>query len=75
MIARAAVGAVLLALAGCMPGGGGSPYRDAAAPIAATTRFEPARMAGRWDVVALFAEGDVATPPPVTYALWWDFTL
>ncbi|TMV12705.1 lipocalin [Arenibacterium halophilum] len=70
MIARAAVGAVLLALAGCMPGGGGSPYRDAAAPIAATTRFEPARMAGRWDVVALFAEGDVAAPPPVTYA--WD---
>ena len=53
-----------------VPGGGGSPYRDAAAPIAATTRFDPARMAGRWEVVALFSESDTVAPPPVAYA--WD---
>ncbi len=47
-----------LGLAACGPLSERAGYRDGNAPIAATTRFEPARFAGDYRVVAAFAPED-----------------
>ncbi|MBL3702355.1 lipocalin [Sulfitobacter sp. BDSS02] len=64
---------LLLLLAGCGELGEAPGYRNPEAPIAATTRFEPARFAGTYYVVAAFAaEGQAPHALPVSYA--WDGT-
>lgn len=50
--------AALSVLAACTPQQG--VYRDLSAPIAATTRFEPHRLAGDWWVRSEFSEMPVA---------------
>lgn len=52
---RLALGLVL-ALAAC----GGKGYRDKGAGMSSTTRFDLARMAGDWRVVARFADAEAA---------------
>ena len=67
----AALAGLLLLLAGCGGLGEAPGYRDPEAPIAATTRFEPAEFAGTYYVFAAFvAEGQAPHALPVTYA--WD---
>lgn len=51
----------LLGLAACASVSDRAGYRDASAPIAATTRFEPARFAGGYRVLAEFAPQGVQT--------------
>jgi len=46
---------LVLLLAGC---GAQSDFRDRSAPISSTTRYDDARMAGKWLVRARFAEPD-----------------
>ena len=58
--------AAALVLVACTPNQG--VYRDLSAPIAATTRFEPHRLAGDWWVRSEFSETPVATRQ-VTYDL------
>lgn len=55
------VGAVFGVLSACAPSD--APYRDASAPMGATTRFDPARFAGDWVISSRFdqAAGGIVT--------------
>lgn len=48
-----------VALAGCAPAPEQSGFRDKSAPIAATTRFEPEKLAGDWWVRSEFSNAPV----------------